>query len=154
VADDDPDSRRAVADALAADGHYVAALADGRRLAEVSRHLRPDLFIVAAAGLPGLDGARAAAAVNRDRDVPVILLVGLDDAETRRRSVADRVMACLFKPVRPPGLQAALAVAMARFRQFLLVRQEAEALKQALADCGQIEPAAVPDPSPPAADAP
>jgi response regulator NasT len=138
LAEDDPDTRDLLRDHLARLGHAVTAVADGPQLVEAARRDPPDL-IITDIKMPGMDGLQAAAEVNRDRDVPVILVTGHHQADLLGRAAAPHVMAYLVKPVRPDELEAAITLGLARFRQFLRVRQEAEGLQQTLAERKVIE---------------
>jgi response regulator NasT len=81
-----------------------------------------------------MDGLEAAAEINRERAVPVVLISAYHDEELRARARQEYVMAYLVKPVKQPDLETALDLAMARFEQFQAVRREAADLRQALED--------------------
>jgi len=106
VADDERDTREFLEEYLAHLGHEVRGAADGRRLVEVCREFVPDLVVTDFA-MPVLNGLAAAAEVNRDRHVPVILISGRDDAESLGAAEA-HVVAFLAKPVKPADLRAAV----------------------------------------------
>ena len=72
------------------------------------RAFRPDLIVTDYA-MPGLDGLAAAAEVNRDRAVPVILISGRDGAEALATADGSPVVKFLAKPVRDAELRAAIA---------------------------------------------
>src|SRR5690349_4689777 len=80
VADDERDTREYFQEYLSRLGHDVRAAADGRQLVEMCRAFGPDLIVTDYA-MPVLDGLAAAAEVNRDRRVPVILITGRHDVE-------------------------------------------------------------------------
>src|SRR4051812_45413664 len=138
VADDERDTREYLEELVGRLGHKVTAVATGRELVEQSHALRPDL-IVTDIKMPDLDGIEAASVVNREGDVPVILVSAHHDAELIARTQATHIMAYLVKPVKPADVQTAIAVALARFGQYKLVRQEAATLRQALEDRKLIE---------------
>jgi response regulator NasT len=138
VAEDDPDTRALLSDHLARRGHAVSAVADGPQLVEAARRDRPDL-VITDIKMPGLDGLQAAAEVNREYDVPVILVTGHHEADRLGRAAAPHVVAYLLKPVRPDELDAAITLGLDRFRQYLRMRQQAEDLQQALRDRKVIE---------------
>ncbi|SRR5579884_473155 len=108
VADDERDTREFFQEYLSHLGHDVRAAADGRQLVEMCRAFGPDL-IVADYAMPGLDGLAAAAEVNRDRPVPVILISGRHDIEPRACSDGGLVVRVLTKPVKEAELRAAIA---------------------------------------------
>jgi response regulator NasT len=141
VADDEPDMRQFFKELLPHMGHQVVAIAEtGRQLAEQCRATRPDV-VLTDIKMPDMDGIEAAAAVNRECEVPVVLVSGHQEPELLARSGAEYIMAYLVKPVKPPDLQAALTLAVTRFEQFQKVRTEAASLRQALEDRKLIEQA-------------
>ncbi len=112
VADDERDTREYLQEYLAHLGHDVRPSADGRQLVELCRQVAPDLVVTDFA-MPGLDGLAAAAEVNRQRPVPVILLSGRHDVEEAARAAA-HVVRFLPKPVKNADLCSAVdAVAAA-----------------------------------------
>jgi response regulator NasT len=138
LAEGDKDARQTLDDALSRAGHKVVCAANGRQLVELAKVGEPDV-VITDLDLPDLDGIEAAVLVSRERETPVILLAGQLSAESLARVQQDPVMACLGKPVGPDNLLAAVAVAVARFRQYQQVKHEAADLKQALADRKLIE---------------
>jgi response regulator NasT len=138
VADDERDTREFLQQMLARQGHQAGGVGTGRQLAEVARQVEPDL-IVTDIKMPDMDGIEAAEAVNRDREIPVILVSAYHDDELLARAGAAPIMAYLIKPVSPADVEAALAVAMARFAQYKAARAEAASLRQALEDRELIE---------------
>jgi CheY-like chemotaxis protein len=108
VADDERDTREYLEAYLSRLGHDVRAAPGGRQLVEICRAFAPDL-IVADYAMPGLDGLAAAAEVNHDRPVPVILISGRHDAEQLARSDVGLVVRFLAKPVDEAELRGAVA---------------------------------------------
>lgn len=109
VADDERDTREFLEEFLARLGHDVRTAADGRGLVELCRAFAPDVVVTDYA-MPGMTGPAAAAEVNRERPVPVILLSGRHDAEDGLTADANVVMV-LSKPVRSGALRAAVEAA-------------------------------------------
>jgi response regulator NasT len=139
VADDEPDMRLFFRELLPHLGHEVAAeAATGRELIDGCRRARPDL-VITDIRMPDMDGLQAAAAVNRETPVPVILVTAHHDADLLARAGAEYVMAYLTKPVKPVDLQAAIRLALVRYGQFLALHQEAAGMRQALDDRRLIE---------------
>jgi response regulator NasT len=139
VADDERDTRQFLQEVLPHLGHeVVASTGSGRELVERCRAVSPDL-VITDIKMPDMDGIEVAAAINREREVPFILISAYHDAELLARAGADYVMAYLTKPVKPTDLAAAVAVSMARFAQLQAVRREAAELRQALDDRKVIE---------------
>ncbi len=112
VADDEADTREFLQEYLSHLGHAVRAAADGLRLVELCRDFSPDLVVTDYA-MPGLNGLAAAAEINRQRPVPVILLSGRHEVESLAAQEA-HVVAFLLKPVKPPALRAAVEAAATR----------------------------------------
>ena len=141
VADDERDMRQFFQEWLPHMGHEVVVAAEtGRQLVERCAELRPDL-IITDIKMPDMDGIEAAALVNRKHEVPVVLVTAHQEADLVARSGAEYIMAYLVKPVKPPDLQAAIPLAVARFEQYQRVRAEAAGLRQSLEDRKVIEQA-------------
>ena len=141
VADDERDMREFMQELLPRLGHEVVAVAEtGAQLAEQVQAFRPDL-VITDIKMPDMDGIETSLAVNRDLQVPVILISAHHDAETLTRVGADHIMGYLVKPVTEADVKAAIALAMTRFDQFLALRREATDLRQALDDRKVIEKA-------------
>ncbi len=98
----------------------------------------PDL-VITDIKMPEMDGIEALAAIGRERQVPSILVSAYHDADMLARAGIDHVMAYLIKPIKPPDLQAAIALASLRFEHFEKLRDEAASLRQALEDRKVIE---------------
>jgi response regulator NasT len=139
VADDEADTRQFYQELLPSLGHQVVAVAaHGWHLVVQCCATRPDL-IITDIKMPGLDGIDASEQVNADREVPVILVSAYREAQLLDRAVDGHVMAYLTKPVKPADLQAAIHMAMERFRNFLQVRSEADGLRQVLEERKAVE---------------
>lgn len=113
VADDERDTREYLQEYLAYLGHDVRAAADGRELVELCRAFGPDLIVTDYA-MPGLDGLTAAAKVNQDRLVPVILVSGRHDVETLAHTDGSHVVKFLAKPVKEAELKATIEAVTAK----------------------------------------
>jgi two-component system, response regulator PdtaR len=141
VADDERDMRQFFEELLPVMGHQVVAVAEtGRQLADSCRGAHPDV-VITDIKMPDMDGIAAAAEVNREREVPVVLVSAHTEGELLARSGAEYIMSYLVKPVKPADLQAAITLAVARFEQYQRIRTEAEGLRQALEDRKVIEQA-------------
>ncbi|HEY7427709.1 MAG TPA: response regulator [Gemmataceae bacterium] len=141
VADDERDMRLFFQELLPHMGHQVVVNAEtGRQLVEESRAARPDV-VITDIKMPDMDGIEAATAVNREHEVPVILVSAHQEAEVLSRSGGEHIMAYLIKPVKPADLQAAITLAVLRFEQYQHVRAEAASLRQTLEDRKLIEQA-------------
>jgi response regulator NasT len=133
VADDEPDTREFLGELLTRLGHQVALAGDGRQLVELCRAAPPDLVLTNIM-MPEMGGIAAAAEVNRERPVPVVLVFGHHDPVSLARARAEHVVGYLVKPVRPADLEVAIALAMALFEQLQALRREAADLRQALGE--------------------
>ncbi len=134
VADDEPDMRDFFERMLPRSGHQVVCVAkNGRELIECCRETRPDI-VITDIKMPDVDGIEASWQINRERPTPVILVSAYHDPELVDRAEADHVMAYLVKPISQADLQPAIALAMRRFEEIQGLRQEADDLKQALAE--------------------
>jgi CheY-like chemotaxis protein len=107
VADDERDLRDYLQKGLSRLGHQVVAAEDGRQLLGLCRDFGPDV-IVTDLRMPGLDGLAAAAEVNRERAVPVILLTAQQGVEGLAGAGGGYVLVCLAKPVHFAELRAAI----------------------------------------------
>jgi response regulator NasT len=141
VADDERDMRQLFQELLPLMGHQVVTVAEtGRQLAESCRDARPDI-VITDIKMPDMDGIAAAAEVNRDQQIPVVLVSAHTEGELLARSGAEYIMSYLVKPVKPADLQAAITLAVVRFEQYQRVRSEAASLRQSLEDRKLIEQA-------------
>jgi response regulator NasT len=141
VADDEPEIRDYLSEALPRLGHEVVGTASsGRELIDKARATNPDL-VIADIRMPDIDGIEAAMVLNRDRQVPVIIVSAHHDAETLTRLGADHIMGYLIKPVSEAELKAAITLALVRYRHFLALSREAADLRQALEDRKLVEKA-------------
>jgi response regulator NasT len=132
VADDERDMRQFFQEMLTNLGHQVVAVAEtGPQLVEQCRDTEPDL-VITDIKMPGLDGIRAAEAINRERPVPVIIVSAYTDVELLDRASAGGAMTYLVKPIKPSDLQAAITMAVARYQQLRKASEEASELRQAL----------------------
>jgi CheY-like chemotaxis protein len=112
VADDERDTCEYLEELLSQLGHEVRAAADGRQLVEVCRDFAPDLIVTDYA-MPGLNGLAAAAEVNRERPVPVILFSGRHDVPPPAAAGGGPVVKFLAKPMQEAELRAAIESAAA-----------------------------------------
>jgi response regulator NasT len=138
VAEDDPDALQYLQELLARLGHQAVAAQTGRQLVELCRAASPDL-VIADIKMPDLDGIDAAAAINRERPAPVILLSAHDDDDVLSRLVGSHVFGYLVKPVNAANIKTAIALALLRYRHFQALTVEAADLRQALEDRKVIE---------------
>jgi len=114
LVDDEPQVLSALAELLQAAGHEVSAAASGAAALKIYAPGRYDVVLtnVGMAGMNGWEVAERVRAV--DAKVPVVFITGWGlREEERARLSALRVQRCLFKPVRPDELDAAVQAAVA-----------------------------------------
>jgi two-component system, response regulator PdtaR len=139
VADDDPAILEYVRDMLEGLGHVVtASCADGQELMTACAENPPDL-VVTDVKMPGVDGIEAAAAINRRKATPAILVTSFGETDLISRALRTSVLAYLIKPIKQIDLEVAVALAMRRFREHRAICDEAAALRQSLEERKQIE---------------
>ena len=141
VADDELDMRDFFEKMLPLCGHQVVSVAEtGRELVEHCRKLKPDL-VITDIKMPDMDGIEASMEICREQPLPVILVSAYHDPELIERAEADHILAYLVKPIGKADLAPAIAVAMRRFSEMQVLRQETADLRQTLADRKVIEQA-------------
>jgi len=132
IADDESIIRLDLKETLQRMGHQVVAEAgDGRMAVELVRQHRPDLAILDVK-MPEMDGVDAAKEIARDRLAPVLLLTAYSQQDLVRRAMDAGVFAYVVKPFTESDILPAVAVAIARFREFTAIAEEASNLSQAL----------------------
>lgn len=132
IADDESIIRLDLKETLQRMGHQVVAEAgDGRTAVELVRQHRPDLVILDVK-MPEQDGVDAAKEIANDRLAPVLLLTAYSQQDLVRRAMDAGVFAYVVKPFTESDLLPAIGVAIARFREFSTIAEEASNLSQAL----------------------
>jgi CheY-like chemotaxis protein len=114
VADDSEDALSAYEAYLQSNGYEVTVSPTGDGALRQARETLPDVVIVdhEMPGLTGCEVAEALACGARTRDIPVIMVTGRDDSETRRRAMLSGCVAFLTKPCKPALLLMNLALAL------------------------------------------
>jgi AmiR/NasT family two-component response regulator len=135
----DSKARQSLEEMLAGLGFRVTSAETEGQLVEAARVVQPDLAVIATA-LPDTDGFEAAAALNRERETPVILVARMHEPEDLKRLAGGHIMAYLVMPVGRSPLEAAIPIALARFQQYLLVMKETADLRRALKELGPNPP--------------
>lgn len=143
IADDDALARRAIRDALQADGVIVIADAkDGREAIELSAHYRPDVVLLDVV-MPGVDGVSAARTlVDRCASVAVVMLSASDDEALGLLCLRTGAMGFLPKATSLEGLSRALRAAAAGETVITrsLTKRLVEGLRKAPADGAGMRP--------------
>src|SRR2546429_5707164 len=115
VIEDDPVARADLQARLEANGYIVARAADAASALTVVNRERPDLILLDL-GLPGGDGFLVLERLRKIESlaaIPVLVLTGRSDAETRKRVQALGIAPLLAKPVETEVLLAAIRAGLA-----------------------------------------
>jgi diguanylate cyclase (GGDEF)-like protein len=119
IVDDDPASRRALADLLVDEGYEVDAAADAdQALARIQRG--PPQLVIADVVLPGIDGLELTRRLREEQemlDVPIVLVSGRGDTSWRIEGLEGGADDVLPKPVDPEELVARLHAHLRRARR-------------------------------------
>jgi DNA-binding response OmpR family regulator len=113
VVDDDPDARRIATTILESDGYGVIEAETAERALEVIRSQRVDLVILDLA-LPGTPGLELLATLRRHHDVPVLIISGNDDVNTRIIGLRVGADDYVVKPVAPGEISARVVALLRR----------------------------------------
>jgi response regulator NasT len=139
IADDELDTREFLSESLSRMGHaVVAAVQDGRQLVAACQDTSPDL-VITDIRMPHMDGLDAAAAIYKQRPVPIIVVTAHHDREFVQRASERHVLGFLVKPIKEVDLPPAVAIVRQRFEEFETLKAENESLAQALEDRKVIE---------------
>ncbi len=113
LVDDEPQVLSALSELLQAAGHQVSAAASGAAALKIYVPGRYDV-VMTNVGMAGMNGWEVTERVRAvDARVPVVFITGWGlREEERARLSALRVQRCLFKPVRPDELDAAVQAAV------------------------------------------
>lgn len=139
IAEDEPELLADLEETLVDLGHDVVGKAStGEQLVEVCRKFEPDL-VIADIKMPGMDGLQAAEVIRREWPTPFVVLSAYHDDDFIQRALQNHVLAYLVKPLNDQSLNASIALAMQRFKEFQALHQQADDLRQALEDRKLIE---------------
>lgn len=132
IADDETLNNLSLTSQLEMLGHEVVATAsNGREAVELARTTQPDVAILDIR-MPQLSGPEAAREIAQERPIPIIILSAYSDTRTVDEAVKAPVFNYLVKPVDPADLGPAIAVARARFDEWLDARRQRDLLEMKL----------------------
>ncbi len=118
VVDDDPINRMLLSRSLTADGHTVRTAENGARALELLGESRGDVVLLDIV-MPELDGIQVLDLIKADpklRDLPVIMISGLDDYGNVVRCIESGAEDYLPKPFDPVLLRARIAAGLNKRR--------------------------------------
>ncbi|MGC9001942.1 MAG: ANTAR domain-containing response regulator [Dictyoglomus sp.] len=132
IAEDEPIVKMDLKELLESQGYEVVGEAsDGKIAIELARKLKPDVIIMDIR-MPNLDGIEAAKILTQEEIAPIIFLTAYSDRELVEKAKEVGVVAYIVKPFKESDLFPAIEIAIARFKEFQLLRKEVEDLKDAL----------------------
>ncbi|MEO8693866.1 MAG: response regulator transcription factor [Acidimicrobiales bacterium] len=120
VVDDDPDARRIATTILESEGYGVVEAETAERAIDALRNHRVDLVILDLA-LPGTPGLELLAMLRRHHDVPVLIISGNDDVNTRIVGLRVGADDFVVKPVAPGEISARVGALLRRSEPLRLV---------------------------------
>jgi len=139
IADDEALHNLALTSQLETLGHTVVATAtNGKEAVQLARDTRPDLAFLDIR-MPVMTGPEAAHEISADRPIPIIILSAYSDSRTVEEATRAPVFHYLVKPVDPDDLAPAIAVARARFDEWLDARRQRDMLEMKLEERKIIE---------------
>jgi response regulator NasT len=132
VADDESIIRLDLKETLRKLGHDVVGEAgDGRTAVDLARKLKPDV-VVLDIKMPEMDGIDAAKIISQEKIAPVVLVTAYSQIDLVERARDAGVFAYVVKPFTETALLPQLSIAIARYREFLDISQQAASLQDAL----------------------
>src|SRR5207244_4371456 len=133
IAEDETIIRLDLRSLLEGAGFEICAEArDGVEAVELARSEEPDLAVLDVK-MPRLDGIDAARRILDERPIPIVMLTAYGHDELVSRAVEAGVFGYLVKPFREADLLPAIRTARARHEELAAVREEVQALAEALA---------------------
>jgi two-component system, response regulator PdtaR len=132
IADDESLIRMNLRETLIGLGYLVVGEAgDGISAIHLARTFRPDL-VVLDVKMPKMDGIQAAKVIGGERIAPVLLLTAYVDRDQVEQASAAGVMHYIVKPYRESDLMPAIELAVARYRAFRGLNQQATELAETI----------------------
>lgn len=116
----------------------IGEATNGKELIDIVLERKPDL-IIADINLPILDGLEALEIINKNMDVPSLIVSGYDDEELIQRAIEIGVLGYLIKPVDESDLKASIEIAVSSFEDIKKLKEELDETKEALESRKTIE---------------
>ena len=119
IAEDEAPVRTLITRALAEDGHFVVATADGTEALEILQREDGGFDLVLAdIKMPGMDGIALSLAMARDfPKVPIVLMTGYADQRERAAGLNALICNVIAKPFALAEIKFAVASALAKGRR-------------------------------------
>ncbi len=132
LAEDEPITRMDIKEMLLEEELLVVGeCGDGLTAVNLAKAIKPDL-VVMDIKMPCLNGIEAARQLNEERVAPVLLLTAYSSGKMIDLAREAGVLAYLVKPVTKPNLIAAVRIAVSRYKEFDVLRDEISNLNEAL----------------------
>jgi len=139
IADDEALHNLALTSQLETLGHQVVATAtNGREAVELANETSPDIAFLDIR-MPTMTGPEAALEIARTHPIPMIILSAYSDARTVEQAIKAPIFHYLVKPVDPDDLAPAIAVARARFGEWLEARRDRDEVENRLQERKVVE---------------
>jgi len=132
IADDDEEARNVLRDNLTRLEHeIVAECATGREVVTRAQSAKPDVMVLDIK-MPGMDGIEAAKQVESTWPCAVVFVTGYIEDQLIEEAGEAGAIAYIVKPYRREEIQAAVQIAVRRFRDLQKAGTEVADLKKAL----------------------
>lgn len=132
LVEDDPISRMDIKEMLEEEGILtVGECGDGLTAVNLIRTLKPDLAIMDIK-MPVMDGIEAARILNGDKIAPVLMLTAYSQDDLIEEAKKAGVLAYLVKPINKQNLIPACKIAVSRYKEFEVLRDELTDLQEAI----------------------
>ncbi len=116
IAEDESIIRMGLKSMLQEMGHVVFAAADGHAALQLAHRHKPDMAILDIK-MPKTDGLQVAKTLARTQPMPILLLTAYSQQDLVDQATDLPIQGYLVKPIQPPELSAAIAVAKKRFAE-------------------------------------
>lgn len=129
VAEDEALIRLDIVEALKDAGYdVVGEAANGQEAVDRTRELQPDV-VVMDVKMPGTDGITAAKEISKDNLAAVVMLTAFSQQSLVERAAEAGAMAYVVKPFVPEKLLPALEVALSRYDEINVLKDEVSDMK-------------------------